>query len=493
MDKYQLVELIKEAREASDDAVVKAYTQSASATSGITGYDLRGPAYNLYPVITPIRNMLPRINGGFGIQANWRAVTGINTANLSPGVGEGNRGGVSTDSTADYLAAYRSLGLEQSVTFEAQYAGMGFQDVKALAALGLLRSMMIAEEKVLLGGNTSYALGTTPTPTVVGSTTGGTLAAATYNVMCVAMTHEAFMAFSVANGLQATVTRTNADGSTDTYNGGLATKSSAGSATTTGATSSMAVSVTPVRGAFAYAWYWGTAGNELLGAITTINSYVIRANATGTQNISAITAGDHSRNGLVFDGLLSMATNPTWNGYYAAQATGTPGTGTGLTAGTDGTITEIDNALQYFWDTYRISPTKIFVNSQEASFIRKKVLTGGTAAAQRFVLQQSTDGTIRGGYQVKSYLNPFTMDGPAELAIKIHPNMPPGTIMFVTEEIPYPVSNLGNVMQIMTRQDYYQVEWPQRSRKYEMGIYMDGVFQHFAPFSLGVITNIAPA
>lgn len=497
MTKNQLIELVKTAQESAiPEDLAKAFTQSGSATTGLTGYDLRSPAYNLYPVLTPLRNSMPRVVGGFGTQANWKAITGINTGNTSAGVGEGNRGGNINTTVTEYLAAYRTLGLEDSVTYEAQNAGRNFQDVKATAGMQLLRAMMLAEERAILGGNGSngVALGTPTTPTIANSTNGGSLAAATYNVMCVALTFEAFFTFTVANGLSPTITRTNTDGSTDTFNGGLSQRSATAAATTTGATSSLGVSVSPVRGAYAYAWYWGTAGSELLGAITTINSFLITTTATGTQNVAAVPTGtDRSRNALMFDGLLSMAANSTMGGYYRALATGTPGTGNGLTAGTDGTISEIDDALQFFWDTYKISPTKMFISSQEMKFLRRKILTGTAAAAQRFIIQTDGTGELRGGTQLKSYLNPFTMDGPAEIPFKIHPNMPAGTILFVTDEIPYPMNGIGNTMQMMLRQDYYQIDWPQRSRKFEMGVYMDGVLQHFAPFSLGVITNIAAA
>jgi hypothetical protein len=41
------------------------------------------------------------------------------------------------------------------------------------------------------------------------------------------------------------------------------------------------------------------------------------------------------------------------------------------------------------------------------------------------------------------------------------------------------------------RKEYYQMEWPLRSRRYEYGVYADGVLQHFFPPSMGVIANIA--
>ncbi|GGF22792.1 hypothetical protein GCM10011611_31050 [Aliidongia dinghuensis] len=42
-------------------ALAKSFTQSASPVSGITWYDLEKPAKSLVPVITPLRNMIPRV------------------------------------------------------------------------------------------------------------------------------------------------------------------------------------------------------------------------------------------------------------------------------------------------------------------------------------------------------------------------------------------------------------------------------------------------
>jgi hypothetical protein len=68
--------------------------------------------------------------------------------------------------------------------------------------------------------------------------------------------------------------------------------------------------------------------------------------------------------------------------------------------------------------------------------------------------------------------------------------MPPGTVLFFTQKLPYPLSNVPNVVQIRTRREYYQVEWPLRARRYEYGVYADEVLQNYAPFAMGAITNI---
>ncbi len=199
------------------------YAESTSATSGLTFYDLEGGAKLLYPVLTPLRNMIPRVSGKGGIQANWRAITAINSSGLRVGVSAANRGGVMAVATQDYTAAYKGLGIETSVDFEAQYAGQGFDDLRGLAGKTGLEALMLGEEAMILGGNSSHGLGTTPTPSLSDQGTGGTLAADTaYSVICVALTLDAMMNATIAGGVQGQMTRDNADGTSDTFGGGAA-------------------------------------------------------------------------------------------------------------------------------------------------------------------------------------------------------------------------------------------------------------------------------
>lgn len=488
----ETLNLIKTAQQNPSADLAKAWTQSASAISGITAYDLEPVAKQLYPVITPLRNSMPRTSGKGGIQANWRGITGINTNSISAGVGQGNRGGIIATTTQDYIAAYRSLGLEDNVTFEADLAAMGFDDVKALAVEGLLRSMMIQEERIILGGNSSTLLGTTPTPTLSTATTGGTIAnGAAVSVICVALTHEGFLNSSIAGGIPAAIARTNADGSAEAYGGGSAQKSASATIATTGSgTSTVSASVAAVRGAVAYAWFFGaTAGTEVLAAITTVNSVQLLAAGAGTQTAASLPSSDNSRNTLIFDGLLQFAFVSANNAYFNSLPVGVAGTGTPLTSDGAGGIQEIDAMLKSMWDNYRLSPSVLYVNSQELANVGKKILAGSSSGAQRFVFE-AKQGIIAGGTMVRSYINKFSMNGMVEIPIMLHPNMPAGTILAYTERLPYPLSNVTNVAQIRARRDYYQIEWPLRSRKYEYGIYCDEVLQHYFPPSLGVITNI---
>jgi hypothetical protein len=494
----ETLDLLRAAQASPSAELAKStFSQPGSATTGLNYYDLEGPAKRIYPVLTPLRNEIPRVSGKGGIQAAWRAITGINTTGLRAGVSGGNRGGVIAVSTADYVAAYRGIGLEANVDFEADYAAEGFDDARARAAQSLLEAVMIQEEYMIVGGNNSVALGTTPTPTVSASNTGGALSATggngagVYSVICVALAFDAYLNGSVVGGIQGAISRTNADASVDNFGGGAARKSSAATGTiSSGSVGSLSVTVAAVNGAVAYAWFWGAAGSEVLGAITTINSVKITDVAAGTQTAASLGANDNSTNALAFDGILTQIYKPGSNAYIASLATGTAGVGSTLTADGVGGIVEIDAALKSFWDNYRLTPDTIWVNSQEALNISKKILAGNANGASRFVFN-ADQGALGGGVMVREYLNRFSMGGATAIPIRIHPNVPPGTILFTTKKLPYPLSNVTNVLQIRARRDYYQIEWPLRSRKYEYGVYADQVLQCYFPPAFGVITNIA--
>lgn len=472
------------------EALQKAtFNQSGSATSGLTYYDLEAGAKFLYPVLTPLRNEIPRVSGKGGIQANWRAVTAINTTGIRVGVSQGNRNAVMAVQTKDYTAAYKGIGMEDSVTFEAQYAGQGFDDVRAIAAKTGLEALMLGEEAVILGGNGSLALGVTPTPVLAQFTTGGSLSDGTYSVIAVALTLDGVMNGSIAGGIQASITRQNADGSSDTFGGGSAQKSANQTIVVNGggAVQRITARVTAVRGAVGYAWFWGAAGSETLGAITgTPTNTITTAAGAGSQLASSLPASDNSINNLVFDGLYTQAFKSDSNAYWTDLG------GTTLTSDGAGGIVEFDTALKSLWDNYRLSPDTIWLNSQQALDIGKKIMNAGQTTGAYRVVFNPEQGMVAGGIMVATYLNRFSMAGAQTLKVRIHPNAPNGVVLMTTSKLPYPLSNVGNVMQIRTRQDYYQIEWPLVTRKYEYGVYADEVLQHYFPPSMALITGIAP-
>jgi len=140
-----------------------------------------------------------------------------------------------------------------------------------------------------------------------------------------------------------------------------------------------------------------------------------------------------------------------------------------------------------------LSPTRIYANAQEVNNITNKVLSAGDSTKTVARVQYVQSGDVASGLRVKSVLNRFAMGGSVEVPIEIHPYLPAGTMLAVTEQLPYPMNNVPNVAEMRLRRDYYQIEWPLRTRKYETGVYFDGVLAHYFPPALGIITNIANA
>jgi hypothetical protein len=473
--------------------------KTVTISTGLTAYDLQAPAKNLYPTITPLRNSVPRVQRQFpGDAARWRTIASITGSGYdSMGwIPEGQRSASMTYVATPMVAPYVTLGEEDTVTFEAEAAAQGFEDINSTATLRLLQKTMTKEESALMGGNVSVALGTPSTPVLSAAGTGATLPSATYSVIVVGLSFEGYRNSSVTGGVATSKTITGNDGNTYTLNGGSSNRSAnATQAVTLGQTLSTTVSV--VNGAVAYAWFVGAAGSESLQSITTINSATFSTPLlTGQQPASTITA-DSSRNpGLAYDGLLNVGFNPANNAYVQSFATGTAGTGTFMTPSGRGSVVEIDNMLVSMWNNYRISPTVIYVNAQEQRNITNKCLTNASGPLLHYNVQADADNSRPYGVSasgvVRWYYNPFSVDGGFDIPVKVHPNLPPGTILAYCERLPvwYQSNQVPNVAEVMTRRDYYRVDWPLRTRRYEYGVYTEEVLAVYAPFGVGILTNI---
>lgn len=475
----------------------KAYTQSL----GLVNYDLEPGAKLLFPwgaEITPLRNETPRKKSNRGDTAHrWKQITAINSTKLPPGVSEGNRSGVVTTVESDVLSAYAGLGLEDYVSFEAEYAAEGFDDVLTLASENLLKALMISEEQMILGGNSNIALGQPATPTLSTASTGGALSNGQLWVGCVALTNDGAYRASVAAGVVQTIVRSNADGSSDTINGGTSQPSAVATTTLAGGTSTQTLGMTVpvIQGAVAYAWYIGNSvSHQYLAAITSINSFVLTTAlpANTFQDFATLAATDNSKVGTYgFDGLLYQAPFKSTSGaYYVALGTGTVGTGTQLTTDNSGGVVEINQLLKDRYDNYRLSPDTIWCNSQEILSMKVLIVKNGGAPLVRMVGDFESGVTnIIAGATVGFYLNPFTQ---RMIKIRVHPFLAAGTMLFTSKEAPYAGSRVATLTQMICRQEYYSTLWPQRTRKREYGVYVDETLCNYFPPAFGAITNIAP-
>jgi hypothetical protein len=489
------LELLKGALANPNDEIAK----TVSTGTGLLAYDLQAPAKNLYPFVTPIRNVMPRVGGGTGSMTNWRQVNAIIGSGFDAmgWVPEGQRSGQMSYNTSNKSASYVTIGEEDAATFEAISAGREFEDIQARMTFRLLQKMMLKEEMAILAGNASLALGTPATPTLSASGSGGTLSATTYFVKVVALTLEGYQNSSVTAGVATSKSVTGADGKQYMLNGGSSNISPEASQVTSSG-NTLFCSVTAIQGAVAYAWFISSAtGTETLQAITTINSYAVSAPlSTTNQSQTQITADCSLNSNYAYNGLLTNALLSGSNAYVNSLATGTAGTGSTLTASGRGSVNEIDTMFQKMWDNFELSPTVLYVNSQELKNITSKVLNSASSPALRY--DSAADGST-GEYQITAsgvvqfYYNPFAINGGLRIPIRIHPRVPPGTIIGWAENLPiqYQSNEVPNVAEIKTRQDYYQIDWPIVTRQRQVGVYAEEVLAVYAPFAMGVITNIA--
>lgn len=87
--------------------------KGVTTAQGLTFYDLQAPAKNLYPVITKLRNMTPRVNrpAGYGTACNWKVVQAITGSGYDAmgWIPEGQRSGAMSYTTQNMSAPYITL------------------------------------------------------------------------------------------------------------------------------------------------------------------------------------------------------------------------------------------------------------------------------------------------------------------------------------------------------------------------------------------------
>ncbi len=497
-----------------------------SQATNLLWYDLQPIVQMLYPYreLIPRISRLPRVAGDGGNAYHWKRIVGINVNGASSGVSEGNRGARIAVAEQDQTIAFKTLGYESSVTFEARLGGRNLSpESLGISVQSALRSLMIDEEKILINGDAGLPLGTTPTPTLsAGAVSGltGTFASGTVYVRCVALTGMGYLGYKTYNatsglgGVSGQITKINADGSADTFGGGSANPSAEASVATSG-TNVVTASVTAVAGALAYAWFVGSAtGAEYLAGLTPSNQAIFTKypSSTTAQPLTKLQVGssyqDNSTDFLVPDGVLTqifgnitgaapgalMSTNPNLPGAVTIGSSGslvyTAATGnTGLTI--DGVnITEFDLLLQAAYDQYKIGFDRILISSVDMLASFGAMMTQASSSnIFRLFFENNAKGELVAGYKITSYINKFFGN---TLDVELHPYLPPGTIMFWSDRSPYELSGVANLLEARVRQDYYQIQWPWRTRRYEYGVYCDEVFPCYYTPAFAVITNLNP-
>jgi hypothetical protein len=279
-------------------------------SAGLVPYDLEAPAKLLVPRATPLRNRVPRSKGQ-GTGRQFKRILGWTNSGVG-GVADAmafmNSESVSTAfgpislrrppkinyASDSKTVAYVEQGLSDSVTWKAQFAGMGFQDIRSLSQTALLWATMGGEERALLfarGANGNGYAGAVAAPVISGATatTGGTIAAGTYQITVTARA-----------------------------GGGESVISNRVAQVTTGATSTITVTVaTEPTGALGYNLYvsavGGGAGSETFQTSFVGNTVTLTAPPVGGG--AAIPGADSTVSANGYDGFLTVQTDPAQSGY----------------------------------------------------------------------------------------------------------------------------------------------------------------------------------
>ena len=515
--------LIKAQWEAMEE-LKKANPPGLGSWTGFNFYDLRGPAYFLFPILTPFIQMIGKrgkVNAGTGTVAHWKATRNPNSTYIYAGVQEGQRNATATPNEVDYLATYKELGMEGGNTFTSQWAGEGYTDNLADEHFRNLARLRLQEEMItLLGnsgtatGNNGFQLGQANNVTLILATSDSFNTPATAGLAANTNVWAAVVAITgmgmnpggqggygapptVATGLTQTSTRVNVDGTTLTVNGGTSAISNvsgnATSFTVTNATAKWVVAATTaIAGAVGYAWFVSNANSSAtsalqLAAITNCPTYTIGAAPTGGQYANAFsTATDYSSQSTDFDGLLTYAFK---NGYWNDMNHGS------FTNIGNGQILQIETDLEYLWNNFQAQPDAIWCSADVRQELDQAV-TYSSTGTNSFVFTYDRDqqGNLLGGNLVTAYKSKYSISptGSSAIPIRLHPMMPSGTMYYDINTNPYPHSRIPAVREFLTMRDYYAIEWPIVTREWTYGTYIHEVLAHYLPWVSAVRTGIGP-
>lgn len=445
------------------------FKKTFDTSSGLQPYNLEPFLGTLVPILTPLRNSIPRVNGR-GKQVEFKAVTAINTQKLNGFVAEGSSGQLVTSTVNDVNAVYRSIALADKVTYEQEWEGKPYVDSRALAVANLLRATMIAEESNILfaqnnvGSATQQApgaVGTTPTPTLTPVASGGTLAAGSVYVKAVGFT-----------GMGAAIVSAEAT-ATVALNGSLtitpvfpANQPIVGFLLFAGSASGTNYQVAAAN----------VANSTLLSDNYTTNGAPITLTSLPTSGPQASTYNaDNSSSALAYNGILPQI--------FA---------GGGYRKAVNGKLTmDFMKALfKGLWDQGKGDPNVVYTAATESSTITD--LTLGANNTPYNVLIDEQNGAA-GGFRVSRLVNQITG---TDVNLRVHPNLFQGTLMALQTELPgwYPGADIPSPVVVDNVQDYTEISYSPTyaSPGWVTEVRLLSTVKLYIPLLQGVLYGITP-
>jgi hypothetical protein len=444
-------------------------------------YDLQGPAKELVPLQTPIRNTLPR-EVGQGAAAQWRTIDSFTNANVAGGAANlspffnsstvtstwGGPGNLTLNrpqkisyTGSNQIRSYVELGFSDQVNWKAQFQSLGFENLRGLSNHVALWSHLMGEEQAILYGRGAVAGGysgaiAAPTNITTGNTaSGGTVPDATYYVYV-----KAFSGFGYSAASAVVNTGALAGGGDNTF--------------------TVTVGTEPT-GALSYGYWIGTAtgiANAKYQGTFPGNSKVFTAyDAAG----AVTTQGDTSEDVNAYDGFLTVLSG-SQSGYFSRVNGGFSTSNSGA---------EFNQALLTMWRNNRAAPSQFWMDAQSIVDFSELTRIGGSSGAltgYRTVIQAG-DGNMMLGAAVSSFMNPVTRK---PISLEVHPFMPEGVVLMRSTSLPVPNSEVTAPTAARDVQPYMAIAWPGIQMTNDISTYQLGTLVHYAPKFSGLLVGITP-
>lgn len=478
----------------------KDITTTSPLASGLVPFDLEAPAKLLTPVLTPLRNKTPRQRGQ-GLVRRYKRITGFSGTKTGGTSGNVLRHGIAETSQNDFSMGgatalklirgpkvsyasddqtlnYKQFSVSDQVSWEAQYAGQGFQDVRQLSQFVVLNAHMLSDEAVMLGGRgtDSMFVGALAQPATV---TGTARVAAAGEVgitgvggggtnVYTKVTAQAVFGESVPSALVTTNIAAGATNVIDIKIGGepagtLGYNIYSNKADTGGADP-------------------GDASRFIQGR-TGFNTFTIGASGQSvlfTAAPAVPTGGDTSASSLDFDGFLSILGGPN-SGYNkrlnSAFSTSNPGV-------------EFQAAFLSLWRSVKADPEEIWLEAGDSAQL-SDLLKTSSSSNYRLAITQNEFGNVVMGNIVTGILNEASPTR-RMVDIRIHPYIPQGNAMILTWTLPLPNSQVPSCWEMTMVQDYMAVAWPVLQFSWDVSTYAFGALTGYAPAWSGLIQGIKP-
>jgi len=472
--------------------IQKDITLTSPLSTSFAAFDLEAPSKLLTPRPTPLRNKLPR-KKGVGTSHRVKRITGYTgtgtggIGNTWPGITESTttafgsisyeRGPKISYAADDLVLPYNSYSLSDSVSFDANFSGMGYQDLRQLSSTSTLYATMLMEERMLLmaRGTASGYSGALSAPTFalaspVASGSQTALAATTYYVNVTADAGISGSGFgesilgteastAVASGDVLTITVSTAVAGALGYNIYVGT--------TTGAANLKYQGTLKGTGTFTIQ---GAAATNLTGnnaALTTSGAAASRASA----DTSAYATG--------YDGILPtvLGSNSGYNNSINSTfSTSNPGV-------------EYQTVFSRLYDAVKADPDEIFLNGADRKQLSDAIKNGSTAN-YRLNLTQTETGDYVGGAVIGGLHNEITGK---LVPMTVHPWLPQGVSPVLSYTLPIPDTEVSDVWSNFMVQDYMGIQWPVNQFAYEFSTYFRGTFFCTAPAWNGAVSGIVNA